>query len=316
MATTTTTTSTTPGAPSAPIPPMHQSRRARKDKFSRIASQKVIPRVFLIFMCAVFLLPFYWMIATAVKSNVELAAYPPTLIPEEPIWSNFKRATQAFPFWRYAANTTFITGLSILGAIVSNTIIAYGFSRIEWPGRDKVFFFVLATVFVPTPVLYIALFDIFADFNLIFTRKNLIDSYWPLILPLWFGNAFWIFLMRQFFLQIPKDLSDAARLDGANEFQIFAQIILPIAKSAVGVVAIFAAVGAWNDFMGPLIYLQSQDNYTLSIGLTFFQQANARDVQYNLLMAASTLIVLPVIVLFLSFQRTFTEGISVAGLKG
>lgn len=295
---------------------LYQPRRAKKDKYVRIASQNVVPRIFLILMCAVFMLPFYWMVATALKGNQELAAYPPTLIPEAPDWQNFVRATEAFPFWRYAWNTTFITGLSILGAVVSNTIVAYGFSRIEWPGRDKVFFFVLATVFVPAPVLYIALFDIFANFNLIFTRVNLINTYWPLILPLWFGNAFWIFLMRQFYLQIPKDLSDAARLDGANEFQIFAQIILPIARSAVGVVAIFAAVGAWNDFMGPLIYLQSGTKYTLSIGLTFFQQANARDIQYNLLMAASALIVLPVIALFLSFQRAFTEGISVAGLKG
>lgn len=309
MSTTTTNPTTTPGVPDVPVAPMYEPKRARRDRYSRIASQRVIPRAFLIVMCVVFLLPFYWMVATALKSNTELAAYPPTLIPENPIWSNFADATEVFPFWRYAWNTTVITGLSILGAVVSNTIIAYGFSRIDWPGRDKVFFFVLATVFVPAPVLYIALFDIFAQFNLI-------DTYWPLVLPLWFGNAFWIFLMRQFFLQIPKDLSDAARLDGANEFQIFWQIILPIAKSAVGVVAIFAAVGAWNDFMGPLIYLQSSENYTLSIGLTMFQSANARDVQYNLLMAASALIVLPVIALFLSFQRAFTEGISVAGLKG
>jgi multiple sugar transport system permease protein len=288
---------------------LYQPRRARKDKYVRIFSQKYLPRIFLVLMCALFMLPFYWMVATALKGNQELAAYPPTLIPQAPDWNNFVRATEAFPFWRYAWNTTFITALSILGAVVSNTLVAYGFSRIEWPGRDKVFFFVLATVFVPAPVLYIALFDTFARFNMI-------NTYWPLILPLWFGNAFWIFLMRQFYLQIPKDLSDAARLDGANEFQIFAQIILPIARSAVGVVAIFAAVGAWNDFMGPLIYLQSGDKYTLSIGLTFFQQANARDIQYNLLMAASALIVLPVIALFLSFQRAFTEGISVAGLKG
>ncbi len=288
---------------------LYQPRRAKKDKYVRIFSQRFLPRIFLILMCMLFMLPFYWMVATALKGNLELAAYPPTLIPHAPDWNNFVRATEAFPFWRYAWNTTFITGLSILGAVISNTVVAYGFARIDWPGRDKVFFFVLATVFVPAPVLYIALFDIFARFNMI-------DTYWPLILPLWFGNAFWIFLMRQFFLQIPKDLSDAARLDGANEFQIFAQVILPIARSAVGVVAIFAAVGAWNDFMGPLIYLQSGTKYTLSIGLTFFQQANARDIQYNLLMAASALIVLPVIALFLSFQRAFTEGISVAGLKG
>lgn len=132
---------------------LYRPSRAKKDKYIRIATQNVIPRIFLILMCAVFLLPFYWMVATALKGNTELAAYPPTLIPQEPIWENFKRATEAFPFWRYALNTTLITGLSILGAVISNPLIAYGFSRIEWPGRDKVFFLVLATVFVPVPVL-------------------------------------------------------------------------------------------------------------------------------------------------------------------
>jgi multiple sugar transport system permease protein len=288
---------------------LYQPRKARRDKYNRVLAQKVFPRVFLVIMCAVFLLPFYWMIATALKSNQELALYPPTLLPEKPVWANFMDATNAFPFWRYAANTAIITGASILGAVISNPIIAYGFSRIDWPGRDKVFFIVLATVFVPAPVLYVALFEIFA-------QLSLIDTFWPLILPMWFGNAFWIFLMRQFFMQVPKDLSDAARLDGANEFRVFAQIVMPQAKAAIGVIAIFAAVAAWDDFMGPLIYLQSSDNYTLSIGLTFFQEANARDVKFNLLMAASSLIVLPVIALFLSFQRAFTEGISVAGLKG
>jgi multiple sugar transport system permease protein len=308
MATTTTTTTVT--VEQSPTgEKLYRPTRAKKDKYIRIASQKVIPRVFLIVMCALFLLPFYWMIATALKGNTELAAYPPTLVPQAPDWGNFRASTEVFPFWRYAGNTAIITFFSVLGAVISNTIVAYGFSRIEWPGRDKVFFLVLATVFVPSPVLIIALFDIMA-------KLNWIDTYLPLIVPMWFGNAFWIFLVRQFFLQIPKDISDAARLDGANEFQIFGQIILPLAKSAAGVVAIFATVHAWNDFLGPLIYLQSSDNYTLSIGLTFFQQANARDIQYNLLMAASTLIVLPVIALFLSFQSTFTEGISVAGLKG
>lgn len=306
----------TSGTPGVPTTPLYEPKRARRDRYTRIASQRVFPRIFLILMCVVFLLPFYWMIATALKDNLELAAYPPTLIPKSPVWRNFVDSTKAFPFWRYAFNTTVITGLSLLGAVISNPIIAYGFSRIDWPGRDKVFFLVLATVFVPAPVLYIALFDIFANFNLGFKHVNLINTYWPLVLPLWFGNAFWIFLMRQFFMQVPKDLSDAARLDGANEFQIFWRIVLPQAKPAIGVIAIFAAVAAWNDFMGPLIYLQSSSKYTLSIGLTFFQQANARDIQYNLLMAASALIVLPVIVLFLSFQRAFTEGISVAGLKG
>ncbi|CAN5762079.1 carbohydrate ABC transporter permease [soil metagenome] len=283
-------------------------RRAAKDKYIRIGSQKVVPRIILVLMCAGFVLPFYWMVTLGLKSNEELSIYPPTLYPNNPIWSNIKDATEAFPFWRFAWNTTVITVLTIVGSVISNPIIAYGFSRIEWPGRDKVFMVVLATVFVPFPVLIVALFDIFA-------QLNWINTYWPLVVPLFFGQAFWIFLMRQFLMQIPKDLSDAARIDGANEFQIFWQIIMPQTLPAIGAIAIFAGVSAWNDFLGPLIYLQDSSMYTLSIGLTFFQQQDSYDVQYNLLMAASALIVLPLIVMFLLFQKSFIEGISVGSIK-
>lgn len=297
------------------------SRRASRDRLTRMVNQKVIPRIILILMCMLFILPFYWMVVLGLKSNEELTWYPPSLYPHTPIWSNFKEATEVFPFWRFAWNTTVITVLTIVGAVISNPIIAYGFSRIEWPGRDKVFLIVLATVFVPFPVLIVALFDIWARIGQWGQQNNLpfdigINSFWPLVLPMFFGQAFWIFLMRQFLLQIPKDLSDAARIDGANEFQIFWQIILPQTLPALGAIAIFAGVQAWNDFLGPLIYLQDSTKYTLSIGLTFFQQQDAYDVKYNLLMAASALIVLPVIVMFLLFQRAFIEGITVGSLKG
>ncbi len=299
MATLTSTSDSTPKV---------RGRHAARAKTSRIFGQQVIPRIILILMCALFILPFYWMLVIGLKGNDELTLYPPSLYPHSPVWSNFKDATEAFPFWRFAWNTTAITALTILGAVISNPLIAYGFSRIEWPGRDKVFLVVLATVFVPFPVLIVALFDIFA-------RLHLLNTYWPLVLPMFFGQAFWIFLMRQFLLQIPKDLSDAARIDGANEFQIFWQIILPQTLPAIGVIAIFAGIHAWNDFLGPLIYLQDASKYTLSIGLTFFQQQDAYDVQFNLLMAASALIVLPVIVMFLLFQKAFVEGITVGSIK-
>jgi multiple sugar transport system permease protein len=286
-----------------------RARHRARARTSRILSQKIIPRIILILMCAIFILPFYWMIVIGLKGNDELTLYPPSLYPHNPIWSNFKDATEVFPFWRFAWNTTAITLLTIAGSVISNPIIAYGFSRIEWPGRDKVFLVVLATVFMPFPVLIIALFDIFA-------KLGLLNTYWPLVLPMFFGQAFWIFLMRQFLLQIPKDLSDAARIDGANELQIFWQIILPPTLPALGVIAIFAGIHAWNDFLGPLIFLQDSSKYTLSIGLTFFQQQDSYDVQFNLLMAASALIVLPVIVMFLLFQKAFVEGITVGSLKG
>ena len=157
-------------------------------------------------------------------------------------------------------------------------------------------------------MLIVALFDIFA-------RLGWVNTYWPMVVPLFFGNAFWIFLLRQFFMQIPREVSDAARLDGASELRILFQIILPQAYAALGVVCLFAALHAWNDFLGPLLYLQDPDKYTLAVGLTFFQSQSQYDVQFNLLMAASLLIVLPVIALFLVFQRWFVEGISLGGFK-
>lgn len=274
----------------------------------RVLNQSVVPRVFLIVMCAVFLLPLFWMVSVALKPTAELSIYPPTFWPQQLRWENFSDAINVFPFWLYLRNTSIITALTVIGAVISNPIIAYGFSRIEWPGRDKVFFIVLATVFIPYPVLIIALFDIFA-------RLGWVNTFWPLTVPLFFGNPFWIFLLRQFFLQISQEVSDAARIDGASEPRILFQIILPQALPALSVVALFAALHAWNDFLGPLLFLQDATMYTLAVGLTFFQSASQYDIQFNLLMAASLLVVAPVITLFLIFQRAFVEGISFGGTK-
>ena len=246
------------------------------------------------------------MVATALKTDQELAVFPPTLFPREPQWSNFAEAVNYIPFFRFLSNTLTVTVLTVIGSVISNPLIAYGFSRIEWPGRDKVFLLVMATVFIPFPVVIIALFDIFA-------RLGWINTFLPLVVPMFFGQAFWIFLMRQFLMQIPMEVSDAARIDGANEFQVFSQIVLPLTLPAVGVIGIFAALYAWNDFIGPLIYLQDESKYTLAIGLTFFR--SQYDVQFNLLMAASTLIVLPVVIIFLLFQRAFLEGITLGSVK-
>jgi multiple sugar transport system permease protein len=299
------------------IPSVGADRRAR---LSRQLQRQVIPRIVLVLVCALFLLPFYWMVNTALKATGDLLAYPPLLWPTELTWSNFRDAVEYFPFWRYLGNTSIITVLTIIGSIISNPIIAYGFSRIEWPGRDQIFYLVLATVFIPFPVLIVALFDIFAklprpvlDGWRLAWEGNWINTYLPLVVPMFFGNAFWIFLMRQFLMQIPHEVSDAARIDGASEFRIFYQIVLPQALPAIGVISIFAGLHAWNDFLGPLIYLQDEAKYTLSIGLTFFEAQ--REIQFSLLMAASTLIVLPVVALFLLFQRAFVEGISLGSIK-
>jgi len=303
--------------PMTDMPVIGASRRAW---LSKQLTRQVIPRIALILVCALYLLPFYWMVVTALKTKEELLVYPPTLWPTELAWSNFRDAVNYIPFWQYLSNTSIITALTIIGSVISNPIIAYGFSRIDWPGRDKIFYLVLATVFIPFPVLIVALFDIFAKAprpvleggGLTWT-SGWINTYLPLVVPMFFGNAFWIFLMRQFMLQIPTEISDAARIDGAGEFRIFAQIVLPQALPAIGVISIFAGLFAWNDFLGPLIYLQDEAKYTLSIGLTYFESQH--ELQFSLLMAASTLVVLPVIALFLLFQRTFVEGISLGSIK-
>ncbi len=279
-----------------------EKRRGRPGK----STQKWISRIILLLFSAALLLPLYWMIATALKTDQELALFPPSLWPKDPQWQNFREAVNYIPFFQFLRNTLTVTVLTVIGAVISNPLIAYGFSRIEWPGRDRVFLLVMATVFIPFPVVIIALFDIFA-------KLGWINTFLPLVVPMFFGSAFWIFLMRQFLMQIPIDVSDAARIDGANEFQVFSLVVLPLTLPAIGVIGIFAALHAWNDFIGPLIYLQDESKYTLAIGLTFFR--SQYDVQFNLLMAASTLIVLPVVIIFLLFQRAFLEGITLGSVK-
>jgi len=284
-----------------------QRRRNSRIKRARIITDKVVPRIILVLICLFFMLPFYWMLVTSLKGVEELRAIPPTVFPSEFHFEHYSLAVQFIPFFRYTMNSLTYVGFAVLGAIFSNTLIGYGFSRIPWKGREAVFMVVIATMFIPFPVVLVALFDIFA-------KLKMINTFYPLIIPAYFGSALYIFLMRQYLLTIPKELSEASFIDGCSEFQIFAKIILPLMKPVIGVVAIFTALGAWNDFLGPLIYIQNQDLYPLSIGLQFFR--SQREVEYSLLMAASTLVVLPVTVIFLSFQRFFVEGITVGAVKG
>jgi multiple sugar transport system permease protein len=264
-------------------------------------------RLGLILATLVFLVPFYWMANSALKSIQELASYPPTLYPHVPAWDNFVRAVTIIPFGTFLLNSVILTAGVSAGAAISNPLIAYGFSRIRWPGRDFVFGIVLATIFLPFPVVIVALFDIFA-------KLHWIDTFLPIIVPAFFGNPFFILLMRQFFLGLPNEISEQARIDGANEFQVFLHVILPLAKPAIAVVVIFAAVQAWGEFLSPLLFLQDESKYPLSIGLQFYRSEH--DVSYNLLMAASTLIVLPIVALFLAFQRFFIQGVTVGAVKG
>jgi multiple sugar transport system permease protein len=276
-------------------------------KNMRFISRHVIPRAILVIMAVFYIMPYYWMLVTSLKGTLELRASPPTLFPREIHFEHYAEAVRFIPFFRYMGNSLTIVVFSVIGAVISNSLVGYGFSRINWPGREKVFLIVIATMFIPFPVVLVALFDIFAKFKLV-------NTFLPLIIPAYTGQALYIFMMRQYLLTIPKEISDAGFIDGANEFEIFYRLIMPLMKPVIAVVAIFTALGSWNDFLGPLIYLTKQEMYTLSIGLQFFRSQH--EVEYSLLMAASTLVALPVVVIFLCFQRFFVEGITMGAVKG
>jgi multiple sugar transport system permease protein len=277
-----------------------------RSRAARRVWDKIGNRVFLVAMSALFLLPLYWMAATALKSNEELATTPPTFVPTSWLWSNFVEAFQTIPFATYFSNSVIITVLGVIGSVISNLIVAYGFACIDWRGRDKVFYIVLATLFIPFPIAIIPTFDLFA-------WLGWINTFLPLVVPHFLASAFYVFLLRQFLLQVPREHLDAARVDGANEWQILWRVVFPMARPAVAAVAIFATVDSWNDFMGPLLYLQDEAKQTLAIGLEAFRSTH--DVQFNLLMAASVMIVAPLVILFFAFQKYFIRGITLGSFK-
>ena len=262
----------------------------------------------LVILSLMFLVPWVWMVSTSLKNPDELAIFPPIWIPSPIRWDNYMLAFQQAPFLRYFLNTLTIAIPSVIGAVASNCLVAYGFARINWPGRNVVFALVLATLMLPGFVTFIPLY-------IIFRKLNRIDTYLPLIVPAFLGNAFFIFLLRQFFMRLPEELHDAGRVDGAGEWRIFYQIMLPLAKPALAVVALFQFLGSWNDYFGPLIYINDQSKYTLSLGIANMQSSYGFS-NFAWIMAATCMSILPIIVLFFFAQRTFIEGIALTGLKG
>ena len=255
----------------------------------------------------IFATPIYWMLATSLKTSAEVFQLPPVWWPPQLRWSNYPEALAVFPFVQYATNTLRIAAPVAIGATLSSALVAYGFSRLRWPGRDVVFYLVLATLMIPTWVTLVPLY-------ILFNNIGWVNTYRPLVVPSFFGDAFSIFLLRQFFLRQPQDLVDAARVDGASHLRIFAQIILPLSRPALAVVALFAFINAWTDFFNPLIYLSNPDKYTLQLGLfNFFAQ---RFVNWPGFMAASVVVLAPIAVLFFLTQRTFIEGITFTGIRG
>ncbi|MCJ7735998.1 MAG: carbohydrate ABC transporter permease [Anaerolineae bacterium] len=263
--------------------------------------------VLVLFACF-FILPWVWMISTSLKNPQELSVYPPVWIPNPVRWDNYVSAFREASFALYFRNTLIVALPSVVGAVVTNAVVAYGFARVEWPGRNTVFAIVLATMILPGFVTFIPLY-------LVFRNLGWLNTYLPLIVPAFTGNAFFIFLLRQFFMGLPEELSDAARVDGASEFRTFTQIILPLAKPALAVVALFQFIGSWNAYFGPLIYLNDKDMYTISIGIANMQTTYGF-MNFAWIMAATVMSVIPIILLFFFAQRTFIEGIALSGLKG
>ena len=222
-------------------------------------------------------------------------------------WQNYSKAIRYIPFLRYLANTLMICVSNVIGAALSCSLVAYGFGRIRWFGRDFFFLILLATMMLSGQVTLLPVFRIFRELGWI-------GTFLPLIVPSFFGSAFFIFLLRQFFMGIPQELSEAAVIDGCSELGIYAKIILPLAKPALLTVALFTFLGNWDDFMGPLIYLTDNSKYTLAVGLQHF--LGQHDAEWAQLMALSTMMTLPVIVLFFLTQKTFVKGITLGGVKG
>ncbi len=273
----------------------------------RQLAQSVATHVVLLMLGITFMLPFLWMVTSSVKPDAELFQIPPTLVPQHFQPTNYLEAVRQISFAVYLKNSVVYALVAMLGAILSNAPIAYGFSRIRWKGRGVVFIVVISTMMLPFQVRMIPLYVAFGQIGWL-------DSLLPLVVPTFFGNAFFIFLLRQFMLTLPTDLDDSARIDGCSEVGIFRQIVLPLSKPAITVVALFQLMWAWHDFIGPLIYLRDQNGYTLSVGLQlYFTQHGA---EWALLMAAATMFTLPMVIVFFIAQRAFIEGIALTGIKG
>ncbi len=270
----------------------------------------------LLIACGMMVLPFLWLISTSLKTVPQTMEYPPRWLPDPPMFGTYvdvlKNPRANFILW--TRNTLIIAALTVAGVTISSSIVAYGFARIRFRGRGLLFALMLSTMMIPFPVMMVPLYAIFRWLG-DHTGIQWLGTFKPLWVPAWFGSAFSIFLLRQFFVTIPEELSEAARIDGCNEWGIYWHIILPLSRLALSVVALFTFMYVWRDFLGPLVYLQRSSQFTLTLGLQAFQSQNG-GTPWNELMAASVLVIAPVIVLFFLAQRTFIEGIATTGMKG
>lgn len=274
-------------------------------------SRQTTWRCFVYFLLAVIgtivMIPFFWTVSTAFKELHQALAFPPIWIPKPFIWGNFKDALSAMNFWQQLGNTALITCLGIVGQLLSSSMAAYGFARFRFPGRNVLFVVALSTLMLPFHILIIPRF-------IMFKYMGWLDTFYPLIVPSFFAEALYLFLMRQFLMSIPMELDEASRIDGCSYWQTFWRIILPLSKPVLGIIAVFVFLSKWRDFMGPLIYLSSQKNYTLALGLNALR--NDYFVEWNILMAATTVVMIPPLIVFFIAQKYFIQGVVFTGVKG
>jgi multiple sugar transport system permease protein len=271
---------------------------------------QVITYLLLVLLSVIFVFPLVWLVSTSLKPDHELLAWPPRIIPETIMWSNYPTAWTMHPFTTYLRNTIVITVLAGFGQVFSASVVAYGFARLRFPGRDFLFGVVIATLMLPYLVTLVPLY-------VLFRKLGWVDTFLPLIVPSYFGgSAFYVFLMRQFFMSIPAELSDAAKIDGCSDLGIYLRVIMPLAKPGIAAAAVFTFMANWNDFMGPLIYLNTESKRTLTLGLRDFISASTQETHFQYLMAVSAITILPVVIVFFFAQKYFIQGVVLSGIKG
>jgi len=287
-------------------------------------AKRIFGHTVLVLLSLVYVMPLAWLVTTSLQPDAERSHVPPAFLPTpdgaaraieratglhlayEPTLVHYEKGLTRVPVLIFFRNTVLIAVLCVLGTIVSSSLVAYGFSILRWRGRDVIFFIMLATMMLPGQVTMIPVF-------LIWRNLGLVDTFVPLILPAFLGGPFFIFLFRQFFLTIPRELIEAARMDGAGELRIWSGVVMPLSTPAIATVGLFTFLGAWNDFLGPVIYLADQNKYTLSLGLAMFRTQYGSE--YGQMMAVATLMVVPIILLFFFAQKTFIQGIKTSGIK-